>query len=189
MIKAIYRSLATYVRHRWGTFFFPLFFCVDAVFFMPVNVVLALFCLERREHAYLYALGGAAASVLGAAIAYFVGAWLFGSIGIRIIEAFSSMETFNNIINWYRTYQSGAVLFASFAPIPFKLVTLSAGFCHLPLLPFLFFVFLGRGIRFLLIAGLTKAYGPQILEFIDKYFKYFAIASALATGVAFIFLR
>lgn len=188
MIKNLYRSLANYVNHRWGTAVFPLLFCVEAVFFMPVNVVLALFCLGRRNYSYLYALIATISSVIGAAIAYYLGALLFSSVGMWFIQTFSSMETFNHIIGWYCSYQSLAVLFASIAPVPFKLITLSAGFCHIPFGSFLLYVFIGRSMRFFTVAALTKAYGPQILEFTDKYFKYLAIgAIALIAAIYFFY--
>lgn len=189
MIKSFYKSLATYVNHRWGPYIFPLFFCIEAVLYMPANVILTLFCIEQRDYAYWYAIVATIGSTIGATIAYYLGGLIFNAVGLRFIEYFSSIETFNYLTSWYHSYQALTVLCATFAPIPFKLITLTAGFCHLPFSTFIIFVFLGRASRFLLIAGLTKTYGPQIIHFTNKYFKYLLISMIGLIVLAFFIFR
>lgn len=189
MIKRIYKSLTPYVYHPFSSLIFALLFFIEAIFFVPVDPLLIMFCLERRRRVYFYAYLATVSSVLGGAAAYFVGAILFDSLGLKIINIFSSMETFNRITHIYRTYESQAVLFASFTPFPYKIVTLSAGFCKLPLIPFIIYSFIGRGGRFFLLAFLIKRYGTHIQHMIDRYFTYLVMIFTLLLLLCMVILK
>jgi membrane protein DedA with SNARE-associated domain len=54
-------------------------------------------------------------------------------------------------------------------PIPFKLLTITAGFIHMPLLPFLLASVVSRSISFMIVGLLFRLFGPPIKRFIDKY--------------------
>jgi len=139
MIKKLYKSLSGYVHRPSAPYLFSLLFFIEAIFFVPVDPILIMFCLEKRSRALFYASLATLASVFGGLTAYIIGATLFDSVGLKMITTFSSMETFHKISTLYQTYESQAVLFASFTPFPYKIVTLSAGFCKLPLLPFIIY--------------------------------------------------
>ena len=59
---------------------------------------------------------------------------------------------------------------AGFTCIPYKVITLTAGVCKLPVIPFIGASIIVRGSRFFLFAALAKKYGKQIREYIDRYF-------------------
>lgn len=189
MIKRFYKSLTPYISHPISLIIFALLFFIEAIFFVPVDPILIMFCLERPPRAYMYALVATVASVFGGITAYLIGAALFDSIGIKIIEYFSSIETFDKITYLYRTYETSAVLISSFTPFPYKIVTLSAGFCRLPILPFIFFSVLGRGMRFFLVAFLIRRYGPQVQQFINRYFNYLVIIFTLLIILCMVILK
>ncbi|WP_414683295.1 YqaA family protein, partial [Methylophaga sp. UBA3996] len=51
---------------------------------------------------------------------------------------------------------------AGFTPIPFKIFTIAAGAANMALIPFLLGSFVGRGMRFFLVAGLMRWGGPEL---------------------------
>lgn len=189
MIKRIYKSVTTYVYHPSSSIVFALLFFIEAIFFIPVDPLLIIFCLAQRNRVYFYAWLATIASVMGGITAYFIGALLFDSIGLKIITIFSSAETFSRITDIYRNYETQAVLFAGFTPFPYKIVTLSAGFCKLPLIPFIIYSIVGRGARFFLIAFLIKRYGHQIQRIIDRYFNYLIIIFTLIVLLCMVILK
>jgi len=189
VVRKLYRSLSSYAHHPLSSIVFALLFFIEAIFFIPVDPILIMFCLERRSHALFYACLATLSSVLGGFAAYLIGFALFDTFGMKIINIFSSMETFNHMTNFYRVYESYAVLFAGFTPFPYKIVTLSAGFCKLPLFPFITFSLIGRGARFFLIAYVIKKYGPQVQLFIDRYFKYLVIVFTLIVLLCMVILK
>ena len=64
---------------------------------------------------------------------------------------------------------------AGFSPIPYKLITITAGVFRLDLPMFVFASIVSRGLRFVLISWLIWKYGAPIKTFIDKYFNLLAI--------------
>jgi membrane protein DedA with SNARE-associated domain len=54
-------------------------------------------------------------------------------------------------------------------PIPFKLLTITAGFIHMALVPFLLASLVSRSISFMLVGVLFRLFGPPIKRFVDKY--------------------
>ena len=54
-------------------------------------------------------------------------------------------------------------------PIPFKLLTITAGVVAMPLLPFFLASLASRGFQFLLVGVLFRVCGAPIKKFIDKY--------------------
>lgn len=152
---------------------------IEAVFFVPIDLIFILFCLEKRHKVWRYALMVTVATTLGGCFSYWIGATLWQYIGLHLVTWAISEQTFNQVVAWYGHYQSLAVLIASFVPIPFKVVTLSAGFCRLPFLSFALCCFLGRLTRFTLLAGMTYIWGDQIRHFIDRFFNILVILLCL----------
>ena len=189
MIKRLYNSLVPYVYHPLSSFVFAALFFIEAIFFVPVDPILIMFCVKRQDRAYFYALLATISSVVGGICAYIIGALLFNSLGMKIVTTFSTIEVFNKITDIYRHYETIAVLFAGFTPFPYKIVTLSAGFCKLPLIPFVFYSFIGRGGRFFLIAFLIKRYGEHIEHLIDRYFNYLFLLFTLLIVLCMVILK
>ncbi len=166
-----------------------LFFIESSVFVIPVDPLLILFCVENNKRSFFYATVATVASVFGGLFGYFIGAVLWQSIGVALVSWIISEATFFSIVAKYKLYQTWAVLIAGFSPVPYKAVTISAGFCHLPVVPFIFYSILARGARFFLVASLIRVWGPQVRVFIDKYFNQLVIAFVLIVVLSCIFLK
>ena len=69
----------------------------------------------------------------------------------------------------------GSFFTAGFTPIPFKLITISAGTFNINLGMFVFASIISRSARFFLLAFLIKVYGESIRSFIEKYFNILAM--------------
>jgi len=82
---------------------------------------------------------------------------------------------YDKISNLYNEYNFWVVFTAGFSPIPYKLITITAGVFRLDLPMFVFASIVSRGLRFVLISWLIWKYGAPIKTFIDKYFNLLAI--------------
>jgi membrane protein YqaA with SNARE-associated domain len=189
MIKKWYRSLSACVHHSYAAYILSALFFIEAIFFVPVDPVLVMFCVERQNRAFWYAFLATVASVLGGLTAYVIGAFLYDSFGVKIIAMCSSLDAFDRMQEWYRAYESLAVLGASFTPFPYKIVTLSAGFCKLSLAPFLVYSFIGRGVRFFLVAFVIRLFGVHVQKFIDTYLNVLFFIFLLLLLMFFVVLR
>lgn len=164
-------------------------FFIEAVFFIPVDPLLILFCINNQKKSFYYATIATFSSVLGGLFGYFIGAVLWNSIGIKLVSWIISESSFFKAVETYKLYQNWAVFIAGFTPIPYKAITLSAGFCKLPLIPFLLCSVFARGARFFLVAGLLQLWGAQVKHFIDRYFNQLVLLFAVLIGIGFWFLR
>lgn len=171
-MKSLYQWSLRQVHHPYAPFLFTLLVFVEAFFFMPSSTLLVLFGLERRRYVFLYALLATAASVIGAACAYLFGLLLWDSIGETVIYSLISRKTFTLLVNYYQHYQVFAVLVVSFLPLPYKAITLTAGFCKISFVPFLVCCAISRAVRFFLLAGAISLWGNQIQQILDRYFYY-----------------
>jgi len=170
MLKRLYDWLGMQVHKPYAIPLLGALFFIEAIFFIPVDPLLVVFCIERQRQALYLAAVATFASVLGGIAGYFVGFGIWESVGQKLVSIILSQETFDTAVARFEQYQSWAVLIAGFTPLPYKAVTLAAGFCRLPLLPFIINSFIARGSRFFLVAGVIYIWGERIKEYIDQYF-------------------
>ena len=83
---------------------------------------------------------------------------------------------YDKISEVYNQYNFWVVFTAGFTPIPYKLITITAGVFSLNVPMFVLASVISRGLRFFLFAWLIWRYGAPIKVFIDKYFNILAIA-------------
>lgn len=180
-LKSMYTWMGRQVHTPYATgVLASLFFIEATIFFIPVDPLLILYCIEHRHRAWYYAFIATIASVIGGIFGYAIGYALWQTIGQLIVTYIISPLTFAKAVAWFRLYENAAVLIAGFTPVPYKAVTIGAGFCKLPLMPFIIYSCIARGARFFLLAGIIAYWGSQIKEYIDRYFNLFVI---LFTGL------
>jgi len=175
VLKRMYNWCGQQVHTAYAVPLLALLFFVEAIFFVPVDPLLILYCIEDRMQAFYFATIATISSVMGGLMAYFIGFALWEACGRALVGILFSPETFSNVVHSYEQYESWAVLIAGFTPIPYKAITLSAGFCKLPLVPFIIFSLIGRGARFYLIAFGIRLWGDRVKEYIDRYFNLLVI--------------
>lgn len=171
-MKSMYYWLGKHVHAPYGTWIFGLLVFIEGFFIVPVSTLLTFYCLENRKNAFLYAAIASIMSVFAALAGYFLGYLLWQGIGQNIIYYLITPDKFEKGVLYYKKYQALAILVGTVTPMPFKALTLTAGFCGLPILPFLFFSLLGRGTKFFAIAGAIYKWGNHVQYYIDTYFYY-----------------
>jgi membrane protein YqaA with SNARE-associated domain len=147
-------------------------FPTQLLFMMPPDVPLVIFCLAKPEWALLFGLVCTVASVLGAALAFFLGR----RVGRAILKKFLSEERIGVVDKLYAKYGVAAVGIAGFTPVPYVAFTWSAGAFRLDFLPFLLISLLSRGTRFFAEAILCKIWGEEFKAFFKEYFNWVTIA-------------
>lgn len=160
-------------------------FCEGLFFPIPPDVMLMPLVLARRERAWLYATICLVASVAGGSAGYAVGYYLDG-VGRWLLAVTGygggSLEAFRA---WYKDW--GLVLIA--LPIPYKITAIASGLGRLDFGLFVGASVLIRGLRFFLVAGLTRVYGDSIRRFIEKRLVLVTSAVAVLIVGALLLLR
>jgi len=185
----MYDWLGRQVYSPYGLYILALLFFFESMFFVPADPLLILFCVENKHRAFFYATLATVASVLGGVAAYYIGFFMWSLMGKQLVGLLCSPEKFATLCDQYRANQTWAVLIGGFAPVPYKLVTLTAGFCELPLIPFILCSIIARGARFYLIAGVVFLWGKSIKLLIDRYFNLLIISFTLLICLGFFVLQ
>ncbi len=149
---------------------FGLAFAESSVFPIPPDVLQIALSLERRERAWVYGFITLIGSVLGAILGYMIGAWFWSAAEGFFIPTIFSQAAYDKVWTIYNEWDILIVFVAAFTPIPFKIITITAGVFGLNFPLFVLACIVGRGARFFLVAGLLYYCGPPVKRFIDKYF-------------------
>ena len=174
-----YSSLALFVIAFAESSFFPI----------PPDVLQIALSVSKPKKSFFYAFISSVGSVLGGIFGYFIGLFLFDTIGILIINMLGYQSQFQSVGSLYKSYAFLAILTAAFTPIPYKVFTIAAGFWQISLLTLIIASIIGRSARFFLVALLIYFFGPQIKEVIDKYFNLLTIIFFILFIMGFVAIR
>jgi membrane protein YqaA with SNARE-associated domain len=141
----------------------------EASFFpIPTDIMLIPMALADRRRAWALGAWCTLWSVLGGALGYVIGAFLYDSLGSWLIRLYHLDQDMVAFQAWYAQYGAWIILIKGFTPIPYKLVTITSGFAHFSFWTFMAMSVLTRGGRFLLVAGLIRWKGEVARNFIEK---------------------
>src|ERR1041385_4518470 len=136
---------------------------------------------SHRDHWPLYAFLATFGAVLGGYITYLLGK----KGGKQAIEQKLKPEKAAKLFRKFDSVGFRTIVVTSILPPPFPLVPvlLAAGALQYPRKQFVGALSLGRGIRYLIVAGMGALYGDQIVGFFSRYYK---IALAVLIGLAIV---
>jgi membrane protein YqaA with SNARE-associated domain len=172
-IRELYDWVLKWAHTPYGSLaLFLIAVAESSVFPIPPDVLLIALCLGHRESWLKFATICTAGSVLGAAIGYGIGWGLWHAVDqffFTYVPGFTEHQ-FQRVQELYREYDVAIVFAAAFTPIPYKVITVTAGVFGLNFLLFILVSIVGRAARFFLVAGLLYWFGEPIGQFIDKRF-------------------
>jgi membrane protein YqaA with SNARE-associated domain len=153
---------------------------VESSFFpIPPDVMLVPMSLARPDRAYFYATLCTVTSVAGGVFGYFIGAYLYDTLGMWLMQLYGYGDKIEAFKAAYAEWGAWIILLKGMTPIPYKIVTIASGFAGYPLLPFILLSFIARGMRFYLLAFLLNRYGPQAREILEKRLGFWVTTGAV----------
>ena len=170
MLRRLYNwtmAKAADPRAEWWLAAFS--FMESSFFPIPPHPLLCLMCLAEPKKAMRFAIITTVASVLGALLGYAIGFFVFEAVGAQILAALGLSDSFPKAACYLREFGVEIILIKGATPIPFKLLTITAGVVAMPLVPFILASIASRGFQFLLVGLLFRLFGAPIKAFIDKY--------------------
>jgi membrane protein YqaA with SNARE-associated domain len=187
MIRRLYDWVLSWSSSRWGWLALLFIALFEASWFpLPPDVLLIALCLGATKRSFRFATLCLVGSVLGAAIGYGIGHFLWitpagdpTAIANFFYDNVFSIESFQNVGNLYDRFNFWIVFTAGFTPLPFKLFTIAGGMFNINFPMFIIASIVSRGMRFFLIAWLIWKFGAPIKSFIDKYFNILATLFAV----------
>ena len=170
MLRRLYDWTLAKAAHPHAEWWLAAFAFMEASFFpIPPHPLLGLMCLAEPKKAIRFALITTFASVAGGLFGYAIGFFLYESVGTAMLGALGLADSFPQAACYLREFGAEIILIKGATPIPFKLITITAGFIHMDLFTFVWASILSRGALFLAVGVLFRVFGAPIKAFIDKY--------------------
>src|SRR6056300_1237232 len=184
------RVIEKYLSEKFIAFYISVFAVSESVVNpFPLEFIL-IPSIVKYPHKYIkYAFLAALMSTIGAVFGYILGYYLEE----KIIKSFVDVSEFIPI---YEKYGALIILIGAITPLPFKIVTVASGVFKINFIFLIIYSFIGRYIRYQIIALLTYYYGSKMINAFQKInnysikIKYFLLLICLSLGLCFfIFLR
>jgi membrane protein YqaA with SNARE-associated domain len=161
-------------------------FAESSVFPIPPDAVLIPMALARPDRAWIYAGFCTVASVAGGVLGYFIGAALYDTLGLWLIQLYGYGDKVEAFRAAYAQYGAWVILLKGLTPIPYKIVTITSGFAGFNLGLFIVLSLITRGLRFYVEAFLLNRYGPRARGIIEERLGLWAGLFAAALVIGFI---
>jgi membrane protein YqaA with SNARE-associated domain len=160
----------------WAVFFIAL---IDgSIFGVPLDPLIAYYVVIDPRRTILYAVMASVGSALGSTIPYLIGY----KGGEALVVKRLGEKRFARVHALSEKWGDLALIIPTLMPpgFPLKAFALMAGVTEMSYARFLLSIFLGRLIRFLGLAAMIIAYGPEILHFIVMSCRHHLGAVAVA---------
>lgn len=143
-------------------------FTESSFFPIPPDALLAPMTLAQPPKWLRFVLITTVTSVLGGLLGYLIGYTALEAV-TPLLHRVGYWGHFETAHDWFARYGFWAIFAAGFTPIPYKVFTIAAGAAHMALLPFTLGSLVGRGARYLLVAGLVRWGGAPIERHLRRY--------------------
>ena len=153
--------------YSWVVFIMTVF---ESIFlFVPPEVFMTPAIIANKKRVIPITLAAAIGSIVGGAIAYMIGYWVFDTVGIWLIEHFASMEKFELTKALFDKYGILIIIGTAVTPVPYKLLAICAGFLNYNILLFLGVSAIFRTGRFGIIGFLLWKFQEKANTIVKKY--------------------
>ena len=198
-LRNLYDWVLKWSNSKYGPLMLGLMAFAEASFFpIPPDVLLIPLALGLRTKAFRLAFICSLGSILGAIFGYVIGSYLWwegvnqfswlARLFFDVIPGFTP-EIFYSIQAKYEIWNFWIVFTAGFTPIPFKVITISAGAFDINFILFVIASTLSRSARFFLLSALIWKFGEPMRVFIDKYFNLLAIIFMILLIGSFVLIK
>lgn len=170
---------------------FLLTVCESIFLFIPPEVFMTPPIIANKKRAFPITVAASLGSIVGGAIAYMIGMWLYDSVGVWLIETFSNPELIETAIKpMFSKYGIMIIVLTAVTPIPYKLLAIWLGFIGYPMLIFLAVSAIFRTGRFAILATLLYFFQERANAIVNKYFWPLTIGAIIAAvlGISLISL-
>jgi len=144
-------------------------FAESSFFPIPPDPLLIAIVFANTKKYLRYATITVVASILGGIAGYYIGWGLFESLGRWFIDVNNLQDAYMSLGEKYNQGVFLTVLAAALTPIPYKIVTISAGAFQVAFWPFLLASIIGRSLRFYGVSSLARLLGNKYKDQIEHY--------------------
>jgi len=166
---------------------FAMTVCESIFLFVPPEVFMTPAIIAEKKRALKITLAAAIGSIVGGAIAYMIGYWLYDIMGTWLISTFANPQIIPNpndhvavqaiIDELLDKWGIWMIAITAVTPIPYKVLAICLGLCHYPIWLFLGISAIFRTGRFAIIGFLLWRFQQQANTIVKKYSWQLTIAA------------
>lgn len=187
--ERIHRWAVAHAHHPSAVWILGIIAFAESTFFpIPVDTFIVALVLLNRKKWFIFGLVATIMSVLGGIAGYFVGWFLFDSVGTWLVQTYNIQAQILTVQGMYADNVFLTTFTSAFTFIPYKVFTIAGGAFKVSIIPFITASILGRGIRFMAEAYLLNRYGEQVGRLVYKWFSVIVGMVIVAAIVAVILL-
>lgn len=187
MLRRLYDWTMAKASHRHAEWWLAAFAFMEASFFpVPPHPLLGLMCLAEPKKAIRFSVIATLASVAGGLLGYAIGYLAFEAFGEALLRALHLQDSFPKAACYLRDYGAEIIVVKGATPIPFKLLTITAGFIGMNLLVFIGASIVSRSISFMIVGVLFRLFGAPIKAVIDKHLGKVTVAFVVLVLAGFL---
>ncbi|KMS55346.1 cytochrome B561 [Novosphingobium barchaimii LL02] len=187
MLRRLYDWTMAKAAHRHAEWWLAAFAFMEASFFpVPPHPLLGLMCLAEPKKAIRFAAFATLGSVAGGLLGYAIGHFAYAAFGEAMLQALGLAESFPKAACYLRDYGAEIIIVKGATPIPFKLLTITAGFIGMNLWVFIGASIVSRSISFMIVGVLFRLFGAPIKAVIDKHLGKVTIAFVVLIVAGFL---
>ena len=169
LFSMLYTRTLAWSRHPHAPWYLGIVSFIESSFFpIPPDVMLAPMCLATPRRAWFFALLTTLTSVAGGLFGYLIGYFALDLL-MPWLQTSAYWPAYETAVKWFEEWGFWAIFIAGFSPIPYKVFTIAAGAMSMALIPFTLASFIGRGLRFFIVAGLMAWGGARMESLLHKY--------------------
>jgi len=176
-------------RHAWAAL--AAFAFAEASFFpIPPDVMLLPMMLAHRERALALAAWCTFWSVMGGMLGYAIGALFWDTAGLWLIGLLHIPLAEVEALRMKYSQHAYLIVVQGLTPVPYKLVTISAGLANVPFAAFMLYSAITRSLRFIVLEGiLVYLFGDKAQAFLERYMEAVLIAFLVLVVLGFVALK
>jgi len=173
--------------YTWIVFFMTI--CESVFLFIPPEIFMTPAIIANKKKAIPITVAATLGSIIGGTIAYFIGFWLYDSLGTWLINVFSDQAIIDTTIKpLFDKYGILIIILTAVTPIPYKILGIWLGFIHYPILLFLGVSAIFRTGRFAIFGFLLWKFQKKANELVKKYSWQITITAIILTCLGCVFL-
>lgn len=176
IFSTLYEKILVWSRHQKAVYYLAIIAFSEALIFpIPPDIMLVSMGLAKPERVWFYACVTLAFSILGGMFGYLIGHFCFDLVH-PYLQSWGYENAYLTVHDWFKTWGSWTIILASFTPIPFKILSISAGAVNMPFYSFIFAAIIGRGTRFFVVSGFMFLYGEKVALMLRQYIDKIGVA-------------
>lgn len=190
MFDGLYKKMMSAARHKHALSIYLLFTFLESFIFpfAPDPMMLPMISSNRK---LLWKLPwmSTLVSVLGGVVGYFIGYYSFEFFGQKILSFYQMQSSYDAFVQTFQHYGFWIISLKGLTPIPFKVLSLSAGMAHFDLKLFILTSCIARLSRFYLIAFMIWYMGDNFQIYLKKYFPLYLLLTLITFSAGFGLLK